>query len=184
MLTYFFIIKILISYCCWFSLEGGVRLCDLKKLIYFWWISVYSWLCVRWWAYTVSPRRKTQYFERSYYRSFWIKNCILNFIYFWGQEWLSHTSIPPYLFIAWCLINYAMGKLYLYIQNVSRGKVIVSAILSKKVYVYMRPVPYGFRDRDISLYSCKIVDKKEILRTVSNTGIYCSSDKVGTVYLV
>jgi hypothetical protein len=30
----------------------------------------------------------------------------------------------------------------------------------------------------------KIVDKKEILRvrTVSNTGIYCSSDKVGTVY--
>jgi predicted transport protein len=30
----------------------------------------------------------------------------------------------------------------------------------------------------------KTVDKKEILRTVSNTGIYCSSDKVGTVYLV
>ena len=30
----------------------------------------------------------------------------------------------------------------------------------------------------------KIVDKKEILRvpTVSNTGIYCSSDRVGTVY--
>jgi hypothetical protein len=26
--------------------------------------------------------------------------------------------------------------------------------------------------------------KKEILRTVSNTDIYCSSDKVGTVYLV
>jgi hypothetical protein len=30
----------------------------------------------------------------------------------------------------------------------------------------------------------KIVNKKEILRTVSNTGIYCSSDKVDTVYLV
>jgi hypothetical protein len=29
----------------------------------------------------------------------------------------------------------------------------------------------------------KIVDKKEILRTVSNTGIYCSCDKVDTVYL-
>jgi hypothetical protein len=34
---------------------------------------------------------------------------------------------------------------------------------------------------DERLYSSKIVDKKEILRTVSNTGIYCSSDKVGTV---
>jgi hypothetical protein len=32
--------------------------------------------------------------------------------------------------------------------------------------------------------SSKIVDKKEIFLTVSNTGIYCSSDKFGTVYLV
>jgi len=34
------------------------------------------------------------------------------------------------------------------------------------------------------MYNRKIVDKKEILRvrTVSNTGIYCSSDTVGTVY--
>ena len=33
------------------------------------------------------------------------------------------------------------------------------------------------------MYNCKIV-KKEILRvrTVSNAGIYCSSDSVGTVY--
>jgi hypothetical protein len=38
--------------------------------------------------------------------------------------------------------------------------------------------------RAISLYSSRIVDKKEMLRTVSNTGIYCSSDKVGTVYPV
>jgi len=30
----------------------------------------------------------------------------------------------------------------------------------------------------------KIVHKEEILRTVSNIGIYCSSDKVRTVYLV
>jgi hypothetical protein len=36
----------------------------------------------------------------------------------------------------------------------------------------MCPFPNGFRDRAISLYSSKIVDKKEILRTVSNTGIY------------
>ena len=34
------------------------------------------------------------------------------------------------------------------------------------------------------MYNSKIVDKKEILRVraVSNTGIYCSSDTVGTVY--
>jgi hypothetical protein len=43
----------------------------------------------------------------------------------------------------------------------------------------MCPVPNGFRI--ISLYSSKIVDKKEILRTFSSTDIYCSS---GTVYLV
>jgi predicted transport protein len=48
----------------------------------------------------------------------------------------------------------------------------------------MCPIQNCFRDTAISLYSSKIVDKKEILRTVSNTGIYCSSDKVGTVYLV
>jgi hypothetical protein len=48
----------------------------------------------------------------------------------------------------------------------------------------MCPILNGFRDRDISLYSSKIVDKKEILRTVSNTNLYCSSDKADTVYLV
>jgi predicted transport protein len=48
----------------------------------------------------------------------------------------------------------------------------------------MCPIPNGVRERAISLYSSKIVDKKEISRTVSNTGIYCSSDKVGTVDLV
>jgi hypothetical protein len=50
--------------------------------------------------------------------------------------------------------------------------------------MYMCPIPNGFRDTAISLYSQQIVDKKETLRTVSNTGIYCSSDKIGTVYLV
>jgi hypothetical protein len=50
--------------------------------------------------------------------------------------------------------------------------------------MYMCPIPNGFRDRDILLYNSKIVDKKEILRTVSSTGIYCSSDKVDTVCLV
>jgi hypothetical protein len=32
-------------------------------------------------------------------------------------------------------------------------EVIVSVILSKKVYMYMRPIPKGFRERAISLYS-------------------------------
>jgi hypothetical protein len=62
-------------------------------------------------------------------------------------------------------------------------EVIVSVILSKKVYMYMRPIPIGFRNGAILLYSSKTADK-EILRVVSETSIYCSSDKVGTVYLV
>jgi hypothetical protein len=63
-------------------------------------------------------------------------------------------------------------------------EVMVSVILSKKVYMYMDPILNNFWDRAISLYSSKIVDKKDILRTVSNTGIYCSRYKVGIVYLV
>jgi hypothetical protein len=49
-------------------------------------------------------------------------------------------------------------------------EVTVLVILSRKVYtrMYMCPIPNGFRDRAISLYSWKIFDKKEILRTVSN----------------
>jgi hypothetical protein len=42
----------------------------------------------------------------------------------------------------------------------------------QKLYMYMYSTSNGFRDRAISLYSSKTVDKKEI------------SDKVGTVYLV
>jgi hypothetical protein len=52
------------------------------------------------------------------------------------------------------------------------------------VYVYKCPIANGFRDRAISLYNYNIVDKKEMLRTVCNTGIYFSSGKDGTVYLV
>jgi hypothetical protein len=82
---------------------------------------------------------------------------------------------------------------YIYnIQSVPGGKVnilgghIASVILSKKVYMYsyMCPILNDFRGRAISLSSSKIVEKKEILRTVSNTGIYCSSERVGTVYVV
>jgi hypothetical protein len=37
--------------------------------------------------------------------------------------------------------------------------------------MYMCRIPNGFRDTAISLYSSKIVDKKEILRAISKTGI-------------
>jgi hypothetical protein len=39
---------------------------------------------------------------------------------------------------------------------------------------------------EIEIVHCtapKLLIRKEILRTVSNTGIYCSSDQVGTIYL-
>jgi hypothetical protein len=50
--------------------------------------------------------------------------------------------------------------------------------------MYLCPIPKGFHDRAIPLYGSRIVHKKDTLRTASNAGIYCSSDKVGTVYLV
>jgi hypothetical protein len=39
-------------------------------------------------------------------------------------------------------------------------------------------------ERVISLYSSKIVDKKEILLIISNTSVYCSGNRVDLVYLV
>jgi hypothetical protein len=42
----------------------------------------------------------------------------------------------------------------------------------QKVYMYICPVPNGFRNRAISLYTSKIFHKKETLRTVYNTGVY------------
>jgi hypothetical protein len=76
-----------------------------------------------------------------------------------------------------------------FIQSVPGGKVNILGGHSighskQKVYMYVCLIPKDFRDRAISLYSSKIVDKKEILHTVCNTGINCSTDKVGTVYLV
>jgi hypothetical protein len=63
-------------------------------------------------------------------------------------------------------------------------EVIVSVILSKTVYMYLCPLRNGSRDTALSLYSCKIVEKKNILHTAYNTGIYCSSDKIRTGCLV
>jgi hypothetical protein len=57
-------------------------------------------------------------------------------------------------------------------------EVIVSAIVSKTVYTYMYLIPNGFRDRAIWLYGSKIVDRKEILHTVSNSGIYVQVAKL------
>jgi hypothetical protein len=59
-------------------------------------------------------------------------------------------------------------------------EVIVSVILSKKC-VCTCVLFQTFRDGAVSLNSSKIVDKKEILHTVSNTNIYCLSDKSSTV---
>ena len=78
-------------------------------------------------------------------------------------------------------------QLYIQVSQEERSifwEVIVSVILSTNVYMNICPIPNGFQDRAIWMYTRKIVDKKEILRvrTVSNTGIYCSSDRVGTVY--
>jgi hypothetical protein len=81
--------------------------------------------------------------------------------------------------------------LYSYYTGVPGGKVSIlggNGIGHSKQnsvhYIYMSPISNRFRDRAISRYSSKIVDKEEILRTVSNTDIYCSSDSVGTLYLV
>ena len=63
-------------------------------------------------------------------------------------------------------------------------EVIVLIILSKNVYMSMCPIPNSFRVRAAWMYSNKTVDKKEVLHlcTLSNYGIYCSSNRVGTVY--
>jgi hypothetical protein len=54
----------------------------------------------------------------------------------------------------------------------------------QKESVYARVLFRKVSETSISLYSSRIVDKEEILRIVSNNGIYCSRDKAGTVYLV
>jgi hypothetical protein len=112
------------------------------------------------------------------------------------NEWRS-PAIVPNMFIGVKLYKKQPGTFFLCTQfkkvfsielyRVSQEErsifweVIVSVILSKK-YKYVYPIPNGSRDRAISQYSSKTVDKKEILRTVSNPGIYCSTGKVGTVY--
>jgi hypothetical protein len=38
-------------------------------------------------------------------------------------------------------------------------EVIVSVILSKKLYMYVYPIPNGFRDRAVSLYTVQTSNK-------------------------
>jgi hypothetical protein len=57
-------------------------------------------------------------------------------------------------------------------------------LLLLTVFVLRLSLILLLRGRVISLYSSKIIDKKEMLHTVSNICIYCSSDKVGTIYLL
>jgi hypothetical protein len=101
-----------------------------------------------------------------------------------GDDFYIHKQLHRIVVIQWSkLIWYPIYR----VSQEGRSifwEVIVSVILSKKVYMYMCPFLNGFRGRAISLYSSKIVGKKEILQTVSDTGIYCSSDKVVTVYLL
>jgi hypothetical protein len=63
---------------------------------------------------------------------------------------------------------------------ISSLKVAVSAILSKKAYMYMS-YSECFLKWQYFTVQFKIVDKKVILSTVSNISIYYSSDKVSTV---
>jgi hypothetical protein len=63
-------------------------------------------------------------------------------------------------------------SLYVYVQYAPGGKVIILGGHSighpkQVVYMYMCPIPNGFRDSAISLYSSKTVNKKQMLRTVS-----------------
>jgi hypothetical protein len=66
-------------------------------------------------------------------------------------------------------IRFHKARLKHYVLNDIQGVSILGGhnighSKKKKMYVYMCPIPYGFRGRAISLYNSKIVDKKEILR--------------------
>jgi hypothetical protein len=63
-------------------------------------------------------------------------------------------------------------------------KVTVSVILSKNVYMSMCPIPNGFRDRAISLYSSKVLIRKRYFVLFLIPEFIVQVTKVGTFYLV
>jgi hypothetical protein len=133
-----------------------------------------------------------------YYLSYMTKGKSYN-PHYTNTSWTfgKHISgAAPYLYTLHYIINtlklnYLMNRLVpekKLIQNFPGGKIHIlgghSISHSKQKCACTRPILNGFRDGAVSLWSSKIVDKKEILHTVSNTNIYCLSDKVDTVYLV
>lgn len=57
-------------------------------------------------------------------------------------------------------------------------EVIVPVILSKKICVYIYPIPNCYRGRAILFYSFEILGKNDIVRSVSNNGINVQVTKV------
>jgi hypothetical protein len=77
--------------------------------------------------------------------------------------------------------------IFVVIQGVPGGKVNILGghntghSKQKSLYMYMCPIPNGFRDRAISLYISKLLITKTLC-ALSSIGTYCSSDKVGIIY--
>jgi hypothetical protein len=105
-----------------------------------------------------------------------------------GKIFLFSTASRPAVRPTQSPILWVLGDFYLWVKRQEREA--DHSPPSRAEVKNGRAIPLYYRvfqtikNRAISLYRLKIVDKKEILRTVSNTGVYCSSDKVGTVYLV
>jgi hypothetical protein len=101
----------------------------------------------------------------------------------WKDTFAKHTK--PRIGLQACCMFVSCTALIYRVSQEERSlfsDVIVLITLSKKkkMYTYMFPIPNGFRNTRtvLSLYSPKIVDMKDILHTVSNASIYCSSDKI------
>jgi hypothetical protein len=86
-----------------------------------------------------------------------------------GRNLLRPNSIQ---FIHHCAMRHYTGYPRKKV-NILRGHSIGN--FKQKLYMWMCPIPKGFRDSTVL----------KLLKTiVSSNGIYCSSDKVGTVYVV
>jgi hypothetical protein len=67
-------------------------------------------------------------------------------------QFYSERTLTSYVVL--CYLKSLYRRLYRMSQDArSFWEVIVSVILSKEVYMYMCPIPRGFRDRAVSLYT-------------------------------